>query len=284
MTDDLWPSVAWLMAGAVCLGVGLGMSLGILSPSLTLDLAALWPLPAIAFVTTLGLWRWRVRRPRLLAIPGLMMLTWIVATLAVHLAADPWLPSASGDVVAPMTARIGRIEVAVESGSVDIDSTPDDEYRIETIRQGGTLSPPLALEQPVDDDGFVIVAIPRDRDAWYQFSGWNVRLAQQTMWSLDVVAPVCHVDLRGLAIDAASIRAARADVELGDQDGPSTLDVTGTARIEVGPNTIVDLVGQASVPDHWEQQNGAATNAGNDEAPDWKIVVHQGSTVNVRQS
>ena len=269
------------MAGMVGTGVGLGMTMGILSPSLTLDLVALWPIPIAAVASAVGLWFVRRRSFRLLAIPGLLFLTWIVITLAAHLSMADWLPSASADVAASVEGGAATMQIELERGSVEVAGAEIEGYAVRPVREGGETGPPSVFERP-GEVGLEVVAVPRDPGAWYRFSGWNVALGRSIEWGLDLTAPFVSVDVRGIDVEAAAVRAAEGEVRLGSQPDPVTLDLTGDLTVVVEPGTAVVVVGTAVVPDSWQASpSGASSPAGGD--PVWEIVVHQGSVAVVRE-
>ncbi len=276
MSDELWPLAAWLTAGAVMLGIGLGTVAGVLSPSVALDMAALWPVPTIAVLAGAALWKPARSKPRLLAVPGLVVLTWAVVALAGHLASETWLPSAAADVRADIDTPEAAVRVDLDRGRVDVGVDPTSGYRISSIRAGGAVGPPAVFEQ-AGTEATSVIAVARDGGNYFRFAGWRIGLTPAVTWAIDMVAPTVEIETAGLDLVDVRLRAADITVHLDEPAHDATLDLTGVAEISVAEGVAVRVSGRASVPETWEESGDGWIVGGPQGGPVWTVVVRQGS-------
>lgn len=271
-----WPVAVWLLFSMATMAVVVATAAGLLSTTLILDLAALWPAVALAAVLLPialfrnGFWRW---------LPPVILLVWLMSGLALHLNAFPMLPSAVGDVEVEVdTSEVGTARLT--AGPIDVLSV--DFGGAETLasvtmrRRGGDVAP--AIVTPLVGDGRAeLVLTERDDPGFFEFEGWQVHLGSVESWELDLAATSLHIDTEGL--DQASIQASGAgSISLSAVGGESVLDVTGVFDITVPRGVGVVLDGEATTPNDWTRTDRGLASPG--EAL-WTLVVAGDSRVTV---
>jgi hypothetical protein len=248
----------------------------LLSVSLILDLAALWPAVALgAVLMPLALLRGGVWR----FAPPLILLVWLFIGLALHLAAFPLLPSAAGD----LDAGVGVDEVGtakLTAGPIDslqVDFSGGGELASVTMRRrGGDVAPPTAT--PLVGDGRAeIVLAERDDPGFFEFEGWQLHLGDVGSWDLIVSASDLSIDTNG--VSQASIMASGAGhVALSGVSNESLLEITGVFEVTVPRGVGVVLDGQATTPNDWTRTERGLTAPGD---VGWTLIVSDDSRVTV---
>jgi hypothetical protein len=217
---------------------------------------------------------------RLMAVPGLLMFTWVVLTLSLHLSQAEWLPSAAAIVTGPSTKVTDTsLRVDLPDGTIRVLSgSPGGAYRVAPLLRGGPAGAPEVLEQ---DEGASLntVIVGRDDSQWFRFSGWSLELAVGPRWEVRIDADRIEADLRTL--DAAAIELAAPDTTavLGPVTRPATLLVEGTARIEVPPDLPVVVVGAAVVPDGWQAAGDGYKSPA--DGTGWTITLGDGAAATI---
>ncbi len=273
-----WPFVAAGLAAILAMGTALGVGAGIFSPSVWIDLVALWPIPVLGLVSGLGTWLIGSRRRRHLAIVGLSVFTWLALGLALHLSAAPWLPVASADIAGPALDDLetARLAIELDTGRFTLAAGAGAAYEVSPLRTGGGVAAPLGYEQLRLSDLSVVVA-PRPDPGAYRFGGWAILLNGSLTWSLDLSSPELEVDLTAVPVSTAVLESQSGRVVLGPPIGRPTLTLGGTHTVVVPPSVPAAVTGAASVPDGWSTQGGSTVApAGSDG---WVIAVEPGASV-----
>lgn len=253
--------------------VAFGVWARILSPSVVLDVIALWPVGALAVPVAVAAWMRRRRSPRSLGLPGLILVTWLVAGLGLHLSAWEGLPSAAADVEGPGrgTFSVASMTVALPSGRLEVGSTASGSlYRTGPLREGGEIGVPEAFEQSLDGSATIVLGERSDSD-WYRFGGWWVQLDPSTRWSLDLAATDVDIDLSVVELASLALAARSGMLTLGVPAEDATVSVDGPLRISIPDGVSVLVVGPAVAPPGWARlPDGWASDA---SGPGWRIEV-----------
>jgi hypothetical protein len=250
----------------------------VLSASVWLDIVALWPMAAVGLVATPVVWLATGRRDRHQAIAGLSLLTWLIVGLALHLAAADFLPVAATTVLGPPDApAAASLVVDMPDAVIDVGGVRSNSYRVAPLRTGGNVAAPSVLEQ-VSADAFTVAVVPRSDAGVFRFGGWAIGLGDGTTWTLRLAAGELDLDLTGVALAGAALRADRGVVRLGQPEIPSTVSMSGTQTVIVPRDVPVLLRGEGRVPADWSLIDG-----GGAESPTpgdgWTLVAESGSTV-----
>ncbi len=274
--DSPWPVALWLLFSMATVAIVIAIAANLLSTTLVLDLAALWPAVALALVVLpiallrRGAWRW---------IPPAILLIWLLAGLGLHLNAFSMLPSAVGDIEVDVdTADVGA--ATLTAGPIDVLSV--DFAGGETLtsvamrRRGGAVAPAVAT--PLVGDGRAdIVLTERDDPGFFEFEGWQLSLGDVDSWDLDLAATSLEIDTAGAG--QASIRASGAgSIALSAVERESVLDVTGVFDISVPRGVGVVLDGEATTPNDWSPTERGLASPGDLQ---WTLVVIGDSRVTV---
>lgn len=269
------------MLGLAVLAVAVGVAGAVFSRVLVLDLVSLWPalVPAVAALPV-GLLL-RRRFPRVLALPPLLALTWLTLGVAAHLSGWPPLPSSTAELVGPPPpeSRAAALQVSLDA-ALEVDVTPAAAlYRVELIRRGGELGPPLATEQ-LRSDQLAVSLEPRSGGEWFRFAGWRVKLAREAVWDLQLQGDPLRADLEGLAVASLQVSGA-GRVVLGSAAEETPVMAAGELSIEIPSDSPARVEGPAAVPATWEPSGGGWRAPVPGEG--WVITVPEGSQVVVVQ-
>lgn len=275
-----WPVAAWSMVVLSLIAGTVGVAGGILSPSLVLDLVATWPLGVPAIAAAAPAVVLRTRRPRLLAAPPLLVLTWMFAVAGLHLAGWSTLPSAAADLLGPPVEGINRAEFSLvtDAGRIVAGSAAGPHlFEVVPTRRGGEAGVPAVGVDRRGTEASVRVE-SRESSGWYRFSGWSVGLAPQPVWTVTVAAPEVILDLTGLRIDRLDLIGSGRLVVSGP---PAEVSVVGDFRIAVPPDLPVRVVGPARVPDDWSATDDGYRSPG--EGEEWVITVVDDADVLIQE-
>lgn len=274
-----WPLVAIGLAALSALGVALGVASNILSPSVWLDLLALWPLPVAGTVIALVMWL-VTRRRRHLAMVGLSLFTWVTLGLALHLSAATWLPVAAATLVGPgpPEGSTGRLVIDLDTGTLQVGAGDTASYRVVPLRTGGGVAAPLGYEQQRGTE-WTAAIVPRQEPGLFLFGGWDVTLSPAIGWSLELTAPQLELDLDGLGVSAVEIGPGTSRIRLGEASGEPGLALSGNAILEIPADVPFRLVGSVTGPAGWPvTEDGLVSPAGSEG---WVITVAPGAQVEV---
>lgn len=272
-----WPIASWLMVGFVAIAGLVGILGDALSPTLVLDLVALWPVILLSVLAgALAFWR-RREHPRLLALPPLIMLSWMLVGTGLHLGGWDALPSAAAVVRAEVAdASEGVLTVSIANGTLALGASEDGVlYEIAPLNRGGQ-SPVPEVTTVLEDGAARVSVAAADPDFWFRFAGWQVRLSDSVPWTIEAGGTDIHADLSKLKITSARFVGAGV-VSLGPDQ--MELQLSGTFLVTVPPGTPVAVVGSAVVPGDWEQ------TADGWESPQGRgtvITAPEGASVEIR--
>lgn len=274
--DSPWPIALWLMTSMSAVAIFVSIAAGLLSVSLILDLAAMWPIVVVGIVFLVlslvsgGLWKW--------ATP-LVFVVWMLATMGLHLAAIDLLPSGVGDLELDVgTGDVGTAQL--RAGPVAVVSLGFSEQpaliSVDMRRRGGDIGP--ALVTPLVGDGRAEIVLAERPDAgFYRFEGWDVTLGVVESWEIDLAA--ARLDIDTSAVRRATIRATGAGrIHLADVPDESIVELTGVFTVTVPPGVGVVLDGEATTPNDWTRTDRGLSAPG-DVA--WTLIVSGDSSVTV---
>lgn len=274
---------AWMLVVAVLVAGAAGVLGGILSSSLVVDLAALWPLPALAIlVGALVAWRGRSRRSG--AVLPLAILSAFVLAGAIHLGGWDQLPSATARLSGPPPADLSAPTelIAQISGDLVVRAHPDGvAYRVDPILRGGSAGVPRATETSVDGAMSVTLEAAEETPSWYTFAGWRVGLHPDVTWRL-VLNGTIDADLTAVVLSSAAI-AGSGTLRLGQPPGDVSVIIAGDFDVTVPPGVAVIVDGEAHVPASWEASGGGAVSPVDPEDGAWRISVQGDAVPRVRE-
>jgi hypothetical protein len=275
-----WPLVAAGLAVFPAIGMALGVVGDVLSPSLWLDLVALWPLPVLGSAIGLVVWLVGGRRRRHLAIIGLSAFSWLVLGLALHLAAAPWLPVASAAISRSSEGELAsaRIGIDVDIGRLVVSAGADGTYDVSPLRTGGQLGAPEAYEQQLAGDLSFLV-IPRADSGLFVFGGWGVLLGPDLGWTLELSAPELDIDLSGLEVASMRLDAEVSTIRLATPSGSPEVILTGSHTFIVPSTVAFTASGDVEGPEGWPRTDGGITSPAGSGG--WQVSVEDGSTLRV---
>jgi hypothetical protein len=276
-----WPVAAWALVFMILLAGWVAISGDVLSPSVVLDVVALWPVGAIALpALVLAVVLRRRRGNRGMALPPLFVVTWLIVGLGLHLAAWERLPSAVADLDGGPATGIGVAELALvlDGGSVDVSVSDGRLFEVRVPRAGGDAGAPSAVLFP--SDGRVEALVTERTDSrWYRFPGWDVLLDPDPRWRLRIRGFPLRADLDGLELDRLDLEG-RGRVELGAPSTGSAVFVDGAVTLVVPGEAAVEVLGQADVPESWvETADGWRSPV--EEGPRWTVTVGEGSVLRI---
>jgi hypothetical protein len=272
-----WPLASWLMVVAAVVAVAAGVLSSAVSPVLILDLVSFWPAGILAAVPLIVAVVVRRSHPRLLAIPALVLLTWIVLGTGAHFGGWPPLPSGQAAVTgSPTSAVSGRLTARLDEGRLAVGGDGVPAYSVSPMREGGPVGAPQVVERLASAE-LQLVVEERPADRWFRFSGWRIDLAPDLTWALDLAAPVVAIDLRGLSVTSVGVSGS-GTVRLGA--GAGRLELSGDFAVEVPAGVAATVEGEAVVPGDWEKGDGGSRAPVAGEG--WILAVGEGSTVTVR--
>lgn len=274
---------AWILVVALIVAGVAGVLGDILSSSLVVDLAAMWPLLALAIVLgTLVALRGKSRRSG--AVLPLAILTGFVLAGALHIGGWDRLPSATARLTGPPVGEMSQPTelVAQISGELVVSAQNGDAaYRVDPILRGGAAGVPRATETSVDGDMSIRLEAAEDTPAWYSFAGWRIGLDPTVTWRLVLNGDI-DADLTTLVLSSAAI-AGSGSLRLGQPPGDVSVILAGDIDVTVPAGSAVVVDGEANVPSSWEQvAGGSASPAGADDGA-WRISVQGDATPTIRE-
>lgn len=277
-----WPIWAWMMVGVVMLVLAVGVVGGVLLASVILDILSFWPGFLVTFLLAAALWPMSRRfSSRLKATVPLLVLTWLGLAVALHLAGWSELPSSAGDLSGGPVDGIETGSISFESdGSLALTSANQPElYRVNMLRRGGPVGAPQALET-MPAGSVAVDIVERAPSTWYSAAGWDVVLADQIPWSMEVTAASLDLDLTMLSLAEASFLGAGL-IELGEIEAGTTIRLAGSIELIVPPDAAVVVSGSAVVPSDWiATETGSTSPAIGDP---YNVVVLEGANVSISE-
>ncbi len=272
---------AWVVLGVVVVLFVVAVITGLLSPTVVLDLAALWPigLGLVALAVLVGLLK-RRSGGSLGPLVALALASWVLISVGLHLTGWSALPSSAGDVVAEATGDgPARINL-VSKGTVQIGRGSEPLYEVVPVRRGGPTTAPSVLEQVVGERSTVRV-LEYPSAGWFRFAGWDVSLSPDPVWTVSITSPNFDADLRQLDVAGVTLDGD-GSVLLPAATRHGVIEVNGEVTVEIPTGTPAEVIGAAETPIGWEITDRGATapvtGAG------WEIVVGEGAVVRVEES
>ena len=272
---------AWILVVGLVVAVAFGVTTGILSRSLVVDLAAMWPLLVVALIVGLGARLLRKSR-RAGAILPLSLFTALLLAGAVHLEGWDQLPSASARLVGPEPSELSDpTELVVQiSGDLTITAADTAAYEVEPIVRGGSVGIPQATETAVDDALSIRIEADPEAPSWYTFAGWQIGINPAVAWRL-VLNGHIDADLTAITLSSAAI-AGSGVIRLGlpPTDGASVI-IAGDFDVIVPASVAVTVTGDADLPRDWES-DGERARAPVDGAG-WSISIQGDAVPTIRE-
>lgn len=274
---------AWILVVALIVAGVFGVVGGILSPSIVIDLAALWPLLVVIVLVGVAA-RFLGKRRRTGPILPLTVFSVLLLGAALHLGAWDQLPSASARLTGPDPAGLSDpTELLVQlSGDLEMSAGNGPAYDVRPIVRGGRVGVPQATETSVD--GAVSIRIEADPEApsWYTFAGWTVELSPQVTWRL-VLNGTLDADLTALTLSSAAI-AGSGLIRLGSPpEGGASVIVAGDFDVVVPSGSAVTVRGNAVTPSNWAGEGDVSRSPVSAAAGDWSITVQGDATPRIRE-
>ena len=265
------------MASMSAVAIFVSIAAKLLSISLILDLAAMWPGLVIGIIFGIlslvrgGVWKW---------LTPLVLVVWMLGTMGLHLAALDLLPSGVGD----LQLEVGSDDVGTAQLSagpltvVDLSFAEQTQLlSVDMRRRGGDIGP--AQVTPLVGDGRAEIVLTERTDAgFYRFEGWDVTLGVVESWEIDLAAARLDIDTSG--VRKATIRATGAGgIHLAAVPGESIVEVTGVFDVTVPRGVGVVLDGEATTPNDWTRTDRGLSAPGEVA---WTLIVSGDSSVTVR--
>ena len=176
-------------------------------------------------------------------------------------------PEASTAEVAALSARIdGAIEVAAGSSGFLYEARP--------LRGGGDTPFAEAVER-TQGTAFSVALQPVSDPGLYTYEGWELRLSNETTWSLTLEGGV-EGDLTSLSISELKL-LGDGHVSLGTTQSATPVTIEGSFQLTIPSGAPVRVIGEAQVPSDWRQQaDGWVTPSDGDG---WVVSVGPGATL-----
>lgn len=270
---------AWFLTGlafTALLGASAG---GVLSRSLVLDLAAWWPVWLAFAVLVVAGRHWRIGRVRLSGLIPLLTLAVLAVFVVGHLQGWPVMPSASARLVGPAVGTTTQAKLSARvDGVIRIGSGSGFLYEVGPVRRGGDITIPDSVERS-QGDSMTVVLSPPDLTGFYRFAGWDIRLSAEPLWALhlegDLDADLTRLELSDVALSGHGV------VVMGPPSALTPMAVNGQFELVVTSGTPVRVVGDATVPEGWEQLTDGWKSPAAGEG--WVITLSEGSSLLVTE-
>ncbi len=262
-----WPAAAWTMTVFTFVALTVAVLGSVLSRTVVLDALALWPV--VALVIPAALLGWRGGRNR--ALVPLVLITWMLGTVGLHLGGADHLPSAASTVSADLSGvETARLALVIDDVSLRVTSGP---FEVAPAPVGGTAGVPIV--QRVSGSTATVLTVTDDpsRSPWFRFGAFDLSLTPGVIWDLRVSVAHFEMDLREVEVAGGRLDATAGRVLLGHPSGDVTLEVAGNIEISVPADVQGTAVGANTVPDGWSVEDASAPT----ERTGWRIVVVSGS-------
>lgn len=274
---------AWILVVALIGAGAFGVFGGILSPSIVIDLAAMWPLLLVIVIVGVVV-RLVGKSRRAGAILPLTVFSVLLLGAALHLGEWDRLPSASARLAGPDPQSLSDpTELLIQlSGELAIRAADGPAYVVEPIVRGGRVGVPQATETSVDGAMSIRIEADPEAPAWYRFAGWDVRLSPAVTWRL-VLNGTIDADLTALTLSSAAI-AGSGLLRLGPppQEGASVI-VAGDFDVVVPSGSAVTVSGDADTPSNWVGEGETKRSPVSAAGGQWSISVQGDATPRIRE-
>lgn len=272
-----WPVAAWLMVPVSLGALAVAVLIGALSPVLVLDLLSLWPVAAAGVLLLIPAFFFRKSHPRLIAVPALVVLTWVLLGAAAHVSGWAPLPSGSAGLTGPpVSTSLARLTVSLPAGEVRVGSGAAEAFTVQPIPTGGDVGAPQSVERVASGE-LQVVLEERPDDPWFRFGGWEIAVSAQPSWAFDIEGATVDIDLSSLTVRAVAV-TGDGTVRLGA--GTGRVQLSGDLTVVLAAGAPARVEGTASVPVDWAEVDGAPTAPADGDG--WTLAVEDGSSVTVR--
>lgn len=264
-----WPVAAWAMTVFTILALSVGIVGNVLSRTAVLDALALWPLAVLVIPALLmGL-----RGGRHRALAPLVLLTWLLVTVGLHLGGVAGLPSSAAAVRSDLAGITeARLTVAIDDLSLSMRAG---DFEVTPLPVGGDVGAPVLERVSGTAASALTLTDDTARSPWFRFGEYRVTVPPDAAWNLRIAVSGMDLDLRDINLVGGRFESATGRILLGDPEIPTSIEVAGDIEVSVPADVPVEVIGSARVPDGWTVEgNGArapVTGAG------WTIRVVAGS-------
>ena len=269
----------WLLPISICAGLVFVTAAGWLSQSIILDFFAWWPLwvllIALVFATK-GRTLWNVR---LSAVLPLVVTGGLVAFTAGHILGWTAMPSSSLRLVGPVAGSQPNAALSARTdGVITLTRGSEFLYELDPIRRGGEIGIPTATEQVQGSSISSLLEAPLD-PGFYAFAGWDIALSEMPTWNVTLEGAI-DADFGGLDMSGFQVFGS-GNLTLGQVSSIVPATVAGTFELVIPPGVAARIVGQAFVPQSWDQLSDGARSPTTGDG--WVISVPVGSIVTVTE-
>lgn len=263
-----WPAAAWAMVGLTLVGLSVGVVGSVLSPSIVLDAVALWPLAAL--VVPALLLGFRGGRARALA--PLVLISWMLVTVGLHLGGVDGLPSAAA-TIRPDIGEVPAARLSVAVPDVALRIGPGG-FEIRPAPVGGRAGAPV-VEQVTGSQAAAVTVTDDRASPWFRYGEYEISLPASAFWDLQLAVASVDLDLTDVSVSGARIEADTGRVVLGVPDQAATLRLTGAIEVSVPAGVPVRVSGTTAVPEGWQTDGDDAVSGVDGEG--WTIIAESGS-------
>ena len=257
------------MTGFTVVALSVGLVGNVLSRSAVLDALALWPLAALVLPAALiGLKGGRHR-----ALAPLVLLTWLLVTVGLHLGGVAGLPSTAAAVRSDVAAvDEARLTVSIDNVFVRMTEGP---FSVTPAPVGGTAGVPVVERVSGSTATALVITTDPTRSPWFRFGEYRVSLDAGVRWDLRVRVAGLELDLTDVDVVAGRFESMTGRVVLGRPSRPATLEFAGDIEVSVPEDSPVRVIGSTRLPDGWTVDgNGGRAPV---EGDGWTIRVTSGS-------
>lgn len=257
------------MVGLTLVALSVGVFGSVLSPSVVLDAVALWPVAALVVpAALLGLKGGRNR-----ALAPLVLLTWMLTTVGLHLGGAGGLPSGAatirpdleGVTSARLTVVIPDVVLEMESGDFEVSPSPI----------GGRGGVPLVEQVSGSDSASFVVTDDREQSPWFRFGEYRIGLPATVRWDLQLRVGSVDLDLTDVQLSGGRIAASTGRIVLGEAAGTVPLTVAGDIEVVIPAGVAARVSGTTAVPAEWAVDGDDAVSPTPGDG--WQIRAESGS-------
>ncbi len=281
-SSSLWPLIGWVIFALAAAAVAISVMLGILMRAVVLDVVSFWPAWVLAAIVAAVMWPLSRRGlARVGAVAPLLLFSWLVGAVGLHVSGWDQLPSSAGDLTGPEVGAAATAELSIDaSGEVVIQAGSERLYEMRLQRSGGSTGPAEALERATDES--VVVRLTERPDAgWFEASGWDVAISRTPVWALSVTAADAELDLATVSLRSLEL-VTDGRARLASPAGTVPVTVNGGVILEVPSTATVEVIGQAQVPAGWETTE-AGSRFNGEGTSSYVITVAPGANLVIRQ-
>lgn len=264
-----WPVAAWTMTLFTTLALGVGIAGNVLSRTAVLDAIALWPIAVLVVPALLmGL-----RGGRHRALAPLVLLSWLLVTVGLHLGGVEGLPSSAAAVRSDLAGIAeARLTVAIDDLSLRMRAG---DFEVTPLPVGGDVGAPVLERVSGSAASALTLTDDTARSPWFRFGEYRVSVPPVVEWNLRIAVSGMDLDLRDVNVIGGRFQAATGRILLGEPGTPTSIDVAGDIEVSVPADVPVEVIGSTRVPDDWAVEgNGARAPVTGDG---WTIRVVSGS-------